>query len=72
MLSFNAQERLWRLCRSNLLWRYLLCAGKRPNLTEIMAANAEGLDSLISRAIEKQMIDCPRIPNADLQRLLNN
>jgi hypothetical protein len=71
MLSFNAKNAYGGYVGLTY-YGAIFYAGKRPNLTEIMAANAEGLDSLISRAIEKQMAGCPRIPNANLQRLPSN
>lgn len=70
MLSFNAKNAYGGYV-GRTYYGAIFYAGKRPSLTEIMAANAEGLDSLMSKAIEKQMAGCSRIPNVDLQRLLN-
>ena len=70
MLSFNAKNAYGGYV-GRTYYAAIFYTAKRPRLTEIMAANAEGLDGLISRSIEKQMADCPRIPDADLQRLLN-
>lgn len=45
-------------------------AGKKPVLSEVVKAGAEGLDRIIVKSVEKDMVDCRRIPDADVQRML--
>ena len=45
-------------------------AGKPPMLSELVKAGAEGLDRIIVKSVEKDMVDCRRVPEADVQRLL--
>ena len=44
--------------------------GWPPTLSRLVEAGADGLNGVIVRSVEKDMIDCRRIPDADVQRML--
>lgn len=47
-------------------------AGKPVNVSEVVKADAQGIDTIVVKAVEKNMVDCRRVPDADIQRMLNN
>lgn len=71
MLSLNAKNAYGGYV-GRTIYGAIFYAGKSPRLTPIVQSGAEGLDGLIARATEKQMAGCPRVPDAEVQRLLNS
>jgi hypothetical protein len=70
MLSFNTKKGFGGYVGRSY-YGAVFYANRPPTLSEIVSAGAEGLNSLIARAVEKQMVGCPRVLNADLQQALN-
>ena len=48
----------------------LFRAGKPVTVSEVIKANAEGLDHMIVKAVEKDMVDCQQVSNDQIRRLL--